>query len=715
MSGQPNKQLDLNAPELYFNRELSWLEFNARVLRQGMRADVPPMERLKFLAIVSSNLDEFFMIRVAGLKQQAEAGAVSGDISGRTPEEQLAAISACVHQMVSRQSDAIKEVFRGLSVHDVHLLDIQSLDPGQRAFVESYFASEILPMLTPLAVAELDPFPKLPGLTLNLAVVLARRDADAQKDPLIAVVPIPRNLPRFTTVPADRGLGFVCIEHVIAHHLPLLFPDRKVEAVCSFRLTRDADVTVEEDEAGDLMRAIKDAVVQRRRRGNVRLEVSVDPDARLRAWLTAWAELSEDDIYETDTVIDPGALMNIAVRPGFDALHDPDWPSQPVRAIENAESIWRALQEQDVLLFHPYDNFAPVLRLLDEAADDPNVLAVKQTLYRVSGDSPIVAALVRAAESGKQVTVLVELKARFDEARNVEWAQRLEDAGCHVIYGIAGLKTHAKLLLVIRREPHGIRRYVHLSTGNYNERTAKLYSDIGLMTTDIDFATDACAFFNLLTGYSQEVGWKRFCIAPTVMRRRIIELIEREIHASTLDQPGLIIVKLNSLQDKEVSEALYRASRAGVKVRLNVRGICCLRPGVEGVSENIEVVSIIDRYLEHARIFYFRNGGHEEVYLSSADWMRRNLERRLELLFPVQEPRLQRRLIGTLRTYFEDTFAAMRLLPDGSYEPVCPSGPPVRAQEILYENAVGAAAEGGAAAQLRPLVSPRTDGDASAT
>jgi len=399
--------------------------------------------------------------------------------------------------------------------------------------------------------------------------------------------------------------------------------------------------------------------------------------------------------------------VELISRPGLDALRVPEWPPQPARDLLGATDLWSAIQDHDALLFLPYESFDPVVNLLGEAAEDPGVLAVKLVLYRTSGDSAIVRALERAARNGKQVTVLLELRARFDEARNVGWARRLEDAGCHVIYGVAGYKTHAKALLIVRREATRLRRYVHLSTGNYNERTARLYSDIGLLTADRELAADVAAFFNLLTGASEAVGWSALSIAPTELRRRFLDLIEREIQASTREQPGLIIAKVNSLQDQDMCQALYRASRAGVKVQLNVRGICCLRPGVPGVSETIEVRSIVDRYLEHARVFYFRNGGHEEVYLGSADWMSRNLDRRLEILFPVKAPALARRLTGILEGYFADNVKASRLLPDGRYERVAKSGAPVRAQERFYLEAVEAARSAAAGAtRFRPLRRP---------
>lgn len=700
------KKKGLDSPELFVNRELSWLEFNDRVLREGLSEDVPLMERLKFLAIVSSNLDEFFMVRVAGLMQQRSSGLRRRDPSGLTCVQQLDRIGERVHRMVAEQAEGIRRALAALRDHGLRVLEPAECTPAQRRFILAFFTQEVLPLLTPLAMQEMDPKPLLPGLGLNVALVLARGEGRKAAEEVV-VVPVPRQLPRFIAVPAEEGVHLARVEDVMAANASLLFPECRVLATVFFRLTRDADVDVHDDEAGDLLQAVEQAVLERRRRAAVRLEVSANPDARIRRWLTGWLGLKPGDVYETETLIDPTALMEIVGRPGFDPLRLPDWPPQPPRDLLGTEDLWQAIQDHDVLLVHPYECFDPVVQLLEQAAGDPSVLAIKQTLYRTSGDSPIVRALERAAAAGKDVTILVELKARFDEARNVTWARRLEDAGCHVIYGIAGYKTHAKAALVVRREARRIRRYVHLGTGNYDDRTARLYSDIGLLTCDDETAADVAAFFNLLTGHSEAVGWSRLAMAPSGIRKRFLELIEREAQVSTPDRPGLIMAKTNSLQDKGICKALYQASRAGVEVKLNVRGICCLRPGLKGVSDRIEVTSIVDRFLEHARVFYFRNGGHEEVYLSSADWMRRNLDRRLELLFPVVDPRLCRRLIGILNVYFADNVKARRARPDGTYEPVPRKGPPVRAQERLYREAVEAvAASGRAPVGFRPLARP---------
>lgn len=693
---------ELQSSELFINRELSWLEFNHRVLQEGLCETLPLLERLKFLSIVGSNLDEFFMIRVAGLMQQVSAAVRRRGPAGMTPSQQLEEIKARAHRMVAEQTAGIREVLGKLAGHGLYVREAPDWSADQRRFLRSYFSSEILPVLTPLAIEELQPPPLLPGLALHVALVVAYENVER-----IVVVPVPGGFPRFVTLPAEEGVHLARLEDVIAANAASLFPGAKVHDRAVLRITRDADVAIQDDEAGDLLHAVEAAVLDRRRRAAVRLEISQSPNPRLRDWFVNWLAIEPRDVYEIDGPLDTAAFMEVVNRQGFESLKIPQWPPQPPRDLVGAEDIWSSIQDHDVLLFHPYESFEPVVRLVEQAAADPDVLAIKQTLYRTSGDSPIVRALGQAARSGKQVTVLVELKARFDEARNVVWARQLEDAGCHVIYGIAGFKTHAKALLIVRRETGRIRRYVHLATGNYNDKTAKLYSDIGMMTADQDMAADVAAFFNLLTGVSEAVGWSKISIAPTVMRRRFLDLIEREVRASTADRPGLIMAKVNSLQDVAICQALCRASQAGVSIKLNVRGICCLRPGLPNVSENIEIRSIVDRFLEHARIFYFRNGGHEETYLSSADWMDRNLDRRLEILFPVKNPNLRRRLIYFLETFFADNVKAQRLRSDGTYEKVRAEGPPVRAQEVFYHDAVEAArAAAQSTVRFRPLTRP---------
>jgi len=699
---------DLDNPELLINRELSWLEFNDRVLREGLSSEVHLLERLKFLAIVSSNLEEFFMVRVAGLMQQRSARLRRRDASGMTPVQQLKAISERVRRMVAEQSEGIRAALAALAEQGLLVLAADQWTPPQRRYLRKLFEEEILPVLTPMAVEELDPPPLLPGGRLNIAVLLACGQEDADAQPRIVVVPVPQQFPRFLTLPGEQGVLLTRIEDVMVANATRLLPGCKSLAACVFRITRDADVPLGDDDAGDLLASVEQAVRQRRRRAAVRMELSAGADGRLKKWLIESNQLLPADVYEVDTMLDASALMEIATRSGFEHLKDADWPPQPpADLIGREEDLYAAVRDHDVLLIHPYESFEPVIAFLEQAAADPQVLAIKQTLYRTSGESPIIRALEQAAVAGKEVTVLVELKARFDEARNVNWARRLEDAGCHVIYGVAGFKTHAKCLLIVRREERRIASYVHLSTGNYNDKTARLYSDFGLMTADPDIAADVAAFFNLLTGYSEAVGWTKFTIAPTGLRQRFEDLIEREIQTQSRDEPGLIMAKLNSLEDAGICRALYRASQAGVKVLLNVRGICCLRPGLAGVSETIEVRSIIDRYLEHARVFYFRNGGHEELYMSSADWMTRNLDRRLEVMYPVTDGRLKRRLTGILRTYFHDNVKSRRLRPDGTYERYTQGRQKLRAQQHLHDQAVAAARDAQAVAtQFRPLSRP---------
>ncbi|MDZ7617033.1 MAG: polyphosphate kinase 1 [Patescibacteria group bacterium] len=700
----------LKSADLYINRELSWLEFNGRVLREGLASDLPLLERAKFLAIVSSNLDEFFMVRVAGLMQQRAAKVRRSDVSGLSPSAQLARISERAHTMVAEQSAGFGGVLAALEQEGVCVLFRQHWTDAHKEHVGQHFIKEILPILTPLAVQDLDPPPLLPGLQLCVAVLLRRaaEESKAPEDRKIAVVPVPTQLRRFVPLPAEEGVRFALLEDVIAANAELAFPGYEVLAATCFRITRDADVDVRDDDAGDLPHAIQEAVLARRRRAAVRLEIAAGADQPVRKWLTDWLGVRGDDVYEIDGMLDLTALWQLVGLDGFDKLRSPDWPPQPPRDLIGCEDLWEAIQDHDILLFHPYESFSPVVQLLELAAADPCVLAIKQTLYRTSGDSPIIRALEQAGQSGKEVTVLVELKARFDEARNVQWARRLEDAGCHVIYGIANYKTHSKALMIVRRESGRIRRYVHLATGNYNDKTARLYSDLGLLTCDRDIATDVASFFNLLTGYSETVGWSKLTIAPTGLRQRFLDLIAREVQVSTPDSPGLIMAKINSLQDLEIIRALYQASQAGVKILLNVRGICCLRPGVKGISENIEVTSIIDRFLEHSRIFYFRNGGHEEVYLGSADWMRRNLSRRLEILFPIVDRNLRRRVIDILEICLADNTKASRLLSDGTYAPIVRSGPKTRAQEQLYRNAVDAVRlSEKSAPQFRPIEAPK--------
>ena len=673
--------------ELFVNRELSWLEFNNRVLHEGLDESLPLLERLKFLSIVSSNLDEFFMVRVAGLVQQKAAGVHKPDKSGLTPTQQLKEISQRVHKMMDTHTEAVRNILDKLKEQGICLIQRNEWTTEQRKYLKEYFINKILPVLTPLSMQDLQPYPLLHGRQIIVAVAIQSGDS-GEPVKKIVLIPVPGILERFVKVSSDQSLNMVTIEDIIADNVNVLFEKDKIIGSAFSRITRDADVQVQADEASDLLNMIGEAVLERKRRGAVRLAISANPDPFIKNWLVEWLNLESDSIYEVNGILDGSSLMQIANMPDFETLKVPDWSPQTPVDLFDSQNIWETLANQDVMLFHPYESFEPVVNLLNEASVDPGVLAIKQTLYRTSSDSAIIQALKTASENGKEVTVLVELKARFDEARNIDWARQLEDAGCHVIYGVTGLKTHAKAMLIIRRESDRIRRYAHLATGNYNEKTAKLYSDIGLLTSDVELTSDVAAFFNLLTGASEMVGWSKLAIAPTNLRKKIEELIEREIQVSTPDKSGFIMAKLNSLEDKKMCQALYRASEAGVKILLNVRGICCLKPGLKNLSENIEVVSIVDRFLEHARIFYFSNGGHKELYLSSADWMGRNLDKRLELLFPVTQSRLTKRLKTILKTFFSDNTKTWQMASDGSYKRKTDKDKKIRAQEIFYNEAV---------------------------
>ncbi len=704
MAAKKNKQLD--NPSYYINRELSWLEFNRRVLALGQSPDLPLLERLKFLAIVSSNLDEFFMIRVGGLMQRRSAGIRRKDISGLTTLQQLKHISKKVHTIVTEQSLAIEDVLTQLKENHLSILHLSECTSAQQHFLEMYFINEIMPTLTPIGVSRNPNAPIVPGLQMNIALLIADPKSDQQKTQL-CIIPIPDLFARFVNIPCKKGICVIPLEEIVTAYIQRLVPNQQIISRTVIRITRDADVEIQEDEAGDLLFTIEKAVLSRRRQSAVRLEIDANTSAPLKNRLIEWLGIETQDVYEIEAVMNAAKLMEIYSYSGFDKLKYPDWPIQPPAELIGKDDLWEAIRQKDILLYHPYERFDAVVELIKEAAEDPNVLAIKQTLYRTSGDSPIIRALENAARNGKQVTVLIELKARFDEANNIQWARRLEEAGCYVIYGIAGYKTHAKALLIVRRETAQLRRYVHLSTGNYNDKTVKLYSDIGLLTCDPDITLDVAAVFNVLTGHSDIVPLSELTIAPSNLKQRFIDLIERELQASSPDRPGLIMAKMNSLEDKAICQALYKASQAGVQIQLNIRGICCLRPGMKGLSKNIEVCSIIDRYLEHARIFYFRNGGHEEVYMSSADWMRRNLDKRLEILFPVKDETLKNRIKRALQIYFKDNQFSWQLNSDGSYTPRKRKGKAVRAQQALYEqSAKNASLAEKAPTRFQPMTRP---------
>lgn len=699
-------------PELFFNRELSWLQFNGRVLEEAMDAGTPLLERLKFATIVAGNLDEFFMVRVASVKSALDEGDSGPDLAGLTPAQQHAQISAAAHDMVARLYKTLYEqILPALGERGIRLPRVEALDAAQRAALARHFRDEVLPALTPLAIDSSRPFPLLSGLSLNVAVLLA--PAEEGLEPRLAVVQVPARLPRLVRPAGGDGTHYALLEDVIRAELPALFPGQQVLASAAFRITRDAEMEFD-DEGGrdlDFLQAVEEELRKRRRGAPVRLEIEAEVSEPLLDLLRGRLELEQADVYRVPGLLDVRALWPLVELPALEDLRDP--PLKPVATLEavQQERLFDLLDERDVLLHHPYDSFDPVVAFVAQAAEDPDVLAIKQTLYRTSGDSPLVQSLARAADVGKQVTVLVELMARFDEQSNIRWARRLEQAGAHVIYGIRGYKTHAKMCLVVRRTRRGIRRYVHLGTGNYNERTARLYTDYGLMTADAELGQDASAFFNALTGYSDPPGMKKLCMAPTQMRERLLHLIDRERRRAQDGQAAEIRAKMNSLVDEDIIRALYDASRAGVPIRLNVRGVCCLRPGLKGVSESVQVVSVVDRFLEHARVFYFRNGGDEEVYLSSADWMTRNLDKRIELLFPVEAAEPRRRVLQALDAAFLDNVKARWLQSDGSYKRPRPEKgeEPFRMQVHLYRETQKLVQRARAASEvvLEPMSAPK--------
>ncbi len=658
--------------KLFINRELSWLGFNERVLEEARDPGVPLVERLKFLAIVASNLDEFFMVRVAGLKQQLSGNVAETPPDGLTASEQLAAISQRTHAMVAEQYRIWRaEVRPGLAEAGIRVLRPGELSPEQKAHLSAYFTREVWPVLTPLAVDPGHPFPMLRNRSLNLAILMHReREKVTRRETMVAVVQVPSVLPRITEVPGSVRFSFTLLEDLIAMHAGDLFPGFRVVGCSPFRVTRNFDLSIDEDEADDLLKTIQKELRRRERGSAVRLEIAQDTPPEVVGFLASALRLEPDDVYLTDGPVHLADLAPICGREDLREYKDEPFSPQIVPPLQEYDDIFRVIAQRDVLLHHPYESFEDVVEFISEAADDPNVLAIKQTLYRTSADSPIIRALIRAAENGKQVTTVVELKARFDEAPNIQWARTLEDAGVHVVYGLIGLKTHCKVALVVRREGNRIKRYVHLSTGNYNPSTARIYGDISYFTARDAFADDAGALFNLLTGYSSPPSWKKFAVAPVGLHEKIIALIDRE---AALGSRGRIIAKMNALVDAPVIKALYRASQAGVSIDLIVRGICCLRPGVPGISDNIRVISIVDRFLEHARIFHFDNGGKREVYLSSADWMPRNFQRRVEVMFPIEDEALRDRVVDeVLGVALADNVKARRLSPDGSYARVRP-------------------------------------------
>jgi polyphosphate kinase len=671
---------------LFINRELSWLAFNGRVLEEAADRRTPLLERVKFVAIASSNLDEFFMIRVAGLEQALADGDTAVDLSGLTPLQQLEAAAGRSHEFVAALYDLTTgDLLPALAQQKIRIVSFESL--GDPAALRAFFRECVLPVLTPLAVDPSRPFPLLASLSLNLMVIL--EPAAGESESRLAVVQVPAGLNRLVRIPDAEGFTFVLLEDIIRAHLPELFAGQQIREARVIRLTRDADLDLDDEGGRTRLEAVEREVRRRRRSDVVRLEIETKASEQLIALLQDRLDLTPSSVYPVTGPLDLRVLSQVLELPGFDDLRDP--PLQPADVLVAAEQddIFSILDGRNVLLHHPYDSYDPVIALLEQAAGDPDVLAIKQTLYRTSIGSPLIASLQRAAEQNKQVTVLVELTARFDEERNIRWARALEEAGAHVIYGIRGYKTHAKICLIVKRTPQGFRRYVHLGTGNYNERTARVYTDFGLMTASPAIAEDAAAFFNTLTGYSDPPRFKKLVMAPTDLRRRFVKLIEREKRRAEAGQPAEITAKMNSLIDEEIIRALYAASQKGVQIRLNVRGICALLPGIPGVSETIEVISIVGRFLEHSRVYSFLNAGDEQVFLASADWMTRNMDKRIELMFPVEDPAHKATIMHALRAMFRDTTKARRLGPDGRYTRVTPAEgePPYRVQQALQEEA----------------------------
>lgn len=766
----------MSAPEVpsapaaprYLNRELSWLEFNQRVLDEAVDESNPLLERLRFLAITASNLDEFFMVRVGGLHLLQGQGGTKPDPTGLSPHEQLALIGVRTRRMIDDQYACFMQTLEPrLAGEGLKRGRPGQLTERQWKGVDQLFDQEIFALLTPQAVASPAEFPLLGNQTLNVCVRL--KPPVPGDPPRFAIIPIGRSANRFRTLHAEGGHSYILLEDIITLFVSRYFPGETVAECVPFRITRNADLTLTDDAAADLREEMQEILEARKESACVRLEIAAAVSDVTLAFLREALRVQEEHVFRAPGPLDLAAFMQLVDLPGFDRLRNEPWPPQPTPDVAPTEgTIFEVIADHDVLLFHPYESFEPVVRMIEEAADDPDVLAIKQILYRTSRNSPIVAALRRAAEKGKHVTALVELKARFDEARNIEWARRLEQSGVQVIYGVKGLKTHAKLCIIVRREPHRIQRYVHFGTGNYNETTARLYSDVSLITANEELGSDATSFFNAISGHSQPQHFRKLEAAPLGLRERLLEMIDaerrlqlerqlrltgrgkepgREVREARhepaerpADRPGPrdvttlraasaedgrpgkrkpvakrphIIVKLNSLVDTEIIEALYAASQVGVVIHLNVRGTCCLRPGVPGLSDNITVVSVVDRFLEHARILYFHHGGDERVFISSADWMPRNLDRRVELLVPIEDFGAKQRLIGLLGTYFRDTVHAHRLLPDGSYERLQAAGrrKRVRCQEEFFQQACKAVKQ--AELSRRAVFEPHRNPDAA--
>ena len=659
--------MELKKPEYFTNRELSWLQFDHRILGEARDKDNPLFERIKFLSITASNLDEFFMVRVASLKDQVNAGYNKKDIAGMTPQEQLQALQEKIHELVELQYSTYNRSLlpklqsAGLTILRHH----EMLTEEEGRYVDRYFMENIYPVLTPMAVDSSRPFPLIRNKSLNLGVMMTKGEG---KEEEFAMVQVPGVLSRIVELPGEEGTRIIFLEEIIERNIQKLFLNHTILCVYPFRIMRNADLSIEEEDAEDLLIEIEKQIKKRQWGEAIRLEVEQGIERRLLKFLKKQLSVDSKHIYEIDGPLDLTVLMKVYGLPGFEKYKAPKYEPQMVPELPSDCDIFEQIRKGDVLMHHPYQTFDPVVDFIRQAAGDPNVLAIKQTLYRVSSNSPIIAALSKAAENGKQVTVLVELKARFDEENNIVWARKLEKVGCHVIYGLVGLKTHSKITLVVRREEDGIRRYVHLGTGNYNDSTAKLYTDIGLLTCSEKIGEDATAVFNMLSGYSEPLFWNKLSLAPLWLKDKFLYLIEREKNYALEGKKARIIAKMNSLCDRDIICALYEASQAGVKIDLIVRGICCLKVGIPGVSENITVRSIVGNFLEHSRVFYFENDEHYEVYCGSADWMPRNLEKRVEIVFPVEDEKWKEELLHILTLQLEDTVKAHVMQPDGSYE-----------------------------------------------
>ena len=690
--------INLSDSKYYDNRELSWLKFELRVLNEALVKELPLLERVKFVSITSSNLDEFFMVRVASLKDMEHAGYTKPDIAGMTPTEQLIAINEQTRQLVDLQyniwgknlNPSLKE--KGIIIYDKH----EDLNEEQLKFIDSFFMNQVYPVLTPMALDASRPFPLIRNKSLNIAALIEKKKdvAGAGKDSddvEFATVQVPSVLPRFVSIPSASGGQdcYILLEQIIERNMNKLFLNYNVVAASPYRIMRNADFSSDEEGAEDLLLEIEKQIKSRQWGEVIRLEVESTVNKKLLSILKKNLGVNEIDIYKIKGPIDLTFLMKLYGIDGHNDLKQQPFKPQENPRLRPGDKIFDEIKKGDILLHHPYETFDPVVDFITQAAYDPQVLAIKQTLYRVSGNSPIIASLAHAAENGKQVTVLVELKARFDEENNIIWAKKLEKAGCHVIYGLVGLKTHCKIALVVRREDDGIRRYVHLGTGNYNDSTAKLYTDCGMFTCNETYGEDATAVFNMLSGYSEPASWNKLVVAPLWLRDTFINLINREISHAKEGKEAFIVAKMNSLCDKEIIEKLYEASCAGVKINLIVRGICCLRTGIKGVSENIHVSSIVGTYLEHARIFYFYNNGSEDIFMGSADWMPRNLDRRVEIIFPVEDDTLKAKVKHILDVQLNDTLKAYEMTNDGSYVRIKPprGKKAVGAQDIFCKEA----------------------------